>query len=95
MSEQFVARALGNVDIGAEDTALAAVARAFLRPVDLRKLGIDGDADAPAGLIALIFVAAAGLDQCFNFRAVEVRAHRAHSLAVAPIKLLIAIVQSG
>ena len=94
MSERFAGtRALGNVDVGAEDTTLAAVARAFLRPIDLLKLRIGGDADAPPGLIALIFVAATGLDQCLDLRAIKVRAHHAHALAVAPIKLAIVLIE--
>src|SRR5207237_4908195 len=76
-----------DVDVGAEDAAQARVVRAFLRPVDFAKLRIDGDSDAPPGLIALVLVAAAGLDQRFDLRAVEVRAHHAHALAVAPIEL--------
>ena len=39
------------------------------------------------GLIAPVLVATAGLDQRFDLRAVEVRAHHAHALAVAPIEL--------
>jgi hypothetical protein len=37
-----------------------------LRPVDFPELWIDGDPDAPSGLIAPILVAAAGLDQRFD-----------------------------
>ncbi len=65
----------------------------FLRPVDLLELRIGGDADAPARLIALIVVAATGLDQYFNLRAVEIRAHHAHALAVAPIKLATVLIE--
>ena len=36
--------------------------------------------------IAPVLVAAAGLDQRFDLRAVEVRAHHAHAFAVAPIE---------
>src|SRR5262249_11884392 len=85
--------ALRDVDIGAEDTALAAVVRAFLRPVDFAKLWIDGDSNAPPGLIATVLVAAAGPDQRFNLRAVEVRAHHAHALAVAPIELAAVLIE--
>src|SRR5262249_7412426 len=81
------ALALRDVDIGAEDTTQAGVVRAFLRPVEFLKLRIDGDSDAPPGLIAPVLLAAAGLDQRFHLRAVEVRAHHAHALAVAPIEL--------
>src|SRR5262249_14001853 len=80
------ALAVGELDIGAADAAQSALRRAFLRPVDFTKLRIDGDADAPPRLIASVVVAAAGLDQRFDLRAVEVRAHHAHALAVAPIE---------
>ena len=87
------ALALRDVDIGAEETAQSAVVRAFLRPVDFPELRIDGDPDAPPGLIAPIVVAAAGLDQRFDLRAVEIRAHHAHPLAVAPIELAALLIE--
>jgi hypothetical protein len=64
-----------------------------LRPVNFTELRIDGDADTPLRLIAPVFVAAAGFDQCFDVRAVEVRTHHAHALAVAPIKLALRLVE--
>ena len=64
-----------------------------MRPVDFPKLRIDGDADAPPGLIAPILVAAAGLDQRFDLRAVEVRAHHPHALAVAPIEFAAVLIE--
>ena len=70
-----------------QDAAQPAIVRAFLRPVDFPALRIDGDSDAPFGLVAPVRVAAAGLDQRFDVRAVEIRAHHAHALAVAPIEL--------
>src|SRR6185295_17166918 len=79
--------AVGNVNVCAAETAQSTFRRAFLRPVDFPKLRINGDSDAPPGLIAPILVAAAGLDQRFDLRAVEVRAHHPHALAVAPIEL--------
>ena len=87
------ARALGNVDVRAEDTTPAGVVEAFLRPVDFLKLRIDGDADTPSGLIAPIIGAATSFDQCLDLRAVEVRAHHAHPLAVAPIELAIVLIE--
>ena len=64
-----------------------------MRPVDFPELRIDGDSDAPPGLIAPVLVAAAGLDQRFDLRAVEVRAHHAHALAVAPIELAAVLIE--
>ena len=87
------ALAFGNVDVGAEDTAQAGVVRAFLRPIDFPKFRIDGDSNAPPRLIATVLVAAAGLDQRFDLRTVEVRAHHAHALAVAPIELAALLIE--
>jgi hypothetical protein len=74
-------------DISAGDAAQARVIRALLRPVDCSKLRIDGDSDAPPGLATPVLVAAPRLGERFDLRAVEVRAHHTHALAVAPIKL--------
>ena len=74
-------------------SAQSALGRAFLRPVDFPELRIDGDSDAPPGLIAPILVAAAGLDQRFDVRAVEVRAHHPHALAVAPIEFAAVLIE--
>src|SRR5262249_4945846 len=87
------ALALGHVDVGAADTAQSALRRAFLRPVDFPTLPINADSDAPPGLIASVLVAAAGLDQRFDLRSVEIRAHHAHALAVAPIKLTVLLIE--
>ena len=54
-------------------TAQSGIVRAFLRPVDFSALRIDGDPDAPPGLIAPVGVAAARLDERFDLRAVEIR----------------------
>src|SRR5262249_21595957 len=81
--------ALRDVNVCAEDATQPGVVRAFLRPVDLSKLRVERDPDAPPRLIAPVLVATAGLDQGFDLRAVEVRAHYAHALAVAPIELAV------
>ncbi len=65
----------------------------LLRPVDLLAHGIDGDPHGPPGLIAPIGVASARLDQRFDQRAVEVRAHDAHPLAVAPVELAVLLIE--
>src|SRR5262249_42943305 len=77
---------LWNVDVGASETAKPALRRALLRPVDLPELAVDRDPDAPAGLVAPVLVAAAGLDKRLDMRAVEIGAHHPHALAVAPIE---------
>jgi hypothetical protein len=85
--------ALRNLDVGAEDAALLTIVWAFLRPVDFLELRIDGDADAPAILITRMLVAAAGLDQRFDLRAVEIGAHHAHALAIAPVELAARLIE--
>src|SRR4029450_14066249 len=84
--------ALRDADVGAEDAPQAGVVGTFLRPVNFAKLRVDGDADTPPGLIAPVLVATAGLDQGFDLRAVEIRAHHAHALAVAPITLAVLLI---
>ena len=85
--------ALGDFDAGAEDAAVLSIVRAFLRPVDLPAFRVDGDADAPSGLIAPIRVATARLDERFDLRAVEIRAHHAHPFAVAPVELAVLLIE--
>src|SRR4029077_18839013 len=58
--------ALGNIDVGAEDAAHIRIVWTLLRPVDLLKLRIDGDPDAPSRGIMLVFVATTRLDQRFD-----------------------------
>ena len=84
---------LGDFDARAKDSALVSIVRAFLRPVDLLALGVDGDPNAPPGLVAPIRVAAARLDERFNLRAVEIRAHHAHPFAVAPVELAVLLIE--
>jgi hypothetical protein len=57
-----VALTPGEIDASTKDAATLAVVRAFLRPVDLPALGVDGDADAPPGLVAPVDIATASLD---------------------------------
>ena len=84
---------LGDFDAGAKDSALLSIVRAFLRPVDLLALGVDGDPNAPPGLVAPIGVATARLDERFDLRAVEIRAHHAHPFAVAPVELAVFLIE--
>src|SRR6516162_6360655 len=68
IKQDFNVRAAGgglplwDVYVGAKKTTFVSFVRALLRPVDFTKLRIDGDADAPPGLIATIRVATTGLD---------------------------------
>ena len=83
----------GDFEACAKDSALVSVVRAFLRPVDLLTLGVDGDPNAPPGLVAPVSVATARLDERFNLRAIEIRAHHAHPFAVAPVELAVFLIE--
>ena len=87
------ALAPGEIDTGAKDAAELAIVRTFLRPVDLAALGVDGDADAPPGLVAPVGVATARLDQRLDLRAIEIAAHHAHAFAVAPVELAVLLIE--
>src|SRR5882724_1950220 len=77
----------GNLDTGTEDAAEPGIVWAFLRPVDMSAFRIDRQPDAPSCLISGIGFAASRLDERLQLRAVEIAAHDAHTLAVAPIEL--------
>ena len=59
----------------------------FWRPVDMSEFRVDRQPDAPSRLIPAIGFAAPRLDERLQLRAVEIAAHDAHTLAVAPIEL--------
>src|SRR6266850_2138087 len=77
----------GNFDIGTEDAAEPGIVWAFLTPVDVSEFRIDRQANAPSRRIPAIGFAAPRLDERLQLRAVEIAAHDAHTLAVAPIEL--------
>src|SRR5258706_5144827 len=77
----------GNLDIGTGDAAEPGIVWAFLRPVDMSAFRIDRQPNAPSCLISAIGFAAPRLDERLQPRAVEIAAHDAHTLAVAPIEL--------
>src|SRR5713101_6446598 len=79
--------ALWDVDLRAKEATLARIVWTFLRPINFSAIWINGDSNAPFCLIgARPRVAFAGVDQSFDVRTIQVRAHHAHSFAVAPIK---------
>src|SRR2546430_3603839 len=78
---------LRDVDLRAEDSPFSRIVRSFLGPINLSAIWINGDSNAPFCLIgARPRVAFAGVDQSFDARTIQVRAHHAHSFAVAPVK---------
>ena len=48
---------------------------------------VDGDSDAPFGLVAAVVVTLPGLHQGLHVGSVEVAAHHPHAFAVAPVQL--------
>src|SRR4029077_18619431 len=82
--------AFWDVYLRAKDAAFAGVRRPFLRPINFPALWINGDSNAQLSTVSLIGarsrVAVAGVDQSFDVRTIQVRAHHAHSFAVAPIE---------
>src|SRR5262249_53290540 len=78
-----------HVDPGPKDPPETGIVRALLRPVKVPARIVDGDADAPPGLIAAILVGLAGLNEDFDVGPVDVRAHHAHAFAIAPIELAV------
>src|SRR5260221_3420806 len=77
----------GNFDIGTEDATEPGIVWAFLRPVDMSEFRVDRQPNAPSCLISAIGFAAPRLNERLQLRAVEIAAHDAHTLAVAPIEL--------
>src|ERR1700688_1637746 len=90
-----VCRGLAPRDLHArtKDSAAPSLVRSLLGPVDLLALRVDGDPNAPFGLVAPIRVVAAHLDERFDLRAIEIRAHDTHALAVAPVELAIFLIE--
>src|SRR6202020_1714450 len=64
-----------------------AIVGSFLRPVSLLEFRVDRQPDARSCRVAAIGFAAPRLDERLQLRAVEIAAHDAHALAVAPIEL--------
>src|ERR1700693_32541 len=84
-----------NFDIGAEEAAEPGIVRAFLRPVDMSEFRVDRQPNAPSALILAIGIAATRLDERLQLRAVEIAAHDAHTLAVAPIELAAFLIEDN
>ena len=55
--------AFRDVDPGAQDAPDTSIVSAFLRPVDLSPLGIDGDPDTPAGRVTAVAFTLSGLNE--------------------------------
>src|SRR6476620_10886366 len=69
------------------DSALSRISGAFLRLLNLPAVRIDSDPDAHLSFVrSRSRVAVGTVDQSFDVLTIQVRAHHAHSFAVAPIK---------
>src|SRR6516162_8543038 len=99
IKQDFNVRAAGrtlplwDVYVGAKKTTFVSFVWALLRPVDLAALGIDGDTDTPSGLVAAVVLILPCHHEVFNFRAIEIAAHDAHSLSVAPVEFAILLIE--
>jgi hypothetical protein len=88
VEEDFDVAAIGgrlaprDIDPGAQNASDFGVVSAFLRPVDLLPPMIDGNSNAPPLLVAAVSFTLSGLDQGFDLRTVEIRAHDAHPFAI-------------
>src|SRR5437016_6196935 len=83
-----VSEAGRNLHVRAEDPALLGVVRALLRPVELAAFDVHGDADAPLRRIRPgAGIALARVDEGLDVGAIEVGAHHAHPLPIAPVEL--------
>ena len=74
--------------------ATPGIVGALLRPIDLPVLPIDREPDAPFCLVAAVGISTPRLDQRLEFRSVEIAAHDAHALAVAPVKLAAFLIEN-
>src|SRR6266481_1680017 len=80
--------AFRHFDVRAKDATYPCVIGTFLRPVKLSTIGIDGYSYAPFFEVRTwARIALACLHPGLNLRTIQVRAHDAHPLAIAPIKL--------
>ena len=73
---------LGDFDAGAKDTAQFCIVWPLLRPIDVPALGIDGNSNAPSGLVAAVDLTLARLHQNLGLRAIKTGSHDAHAFAI-------------
>src|SRR5262245_2961293 len=85
--------AVRELNPGAQDASLPGVVLAFLRPVDLSPFGIDGDPNAPSGLVVAVVFARSSLDEGFDLRTVEIRAHDSQAFAIGPVELAVRLIE--
>jgi len=80
--------ALWDLQIRAEDAALACLFGPFLGPVDFSAFNVERDANTPfLRVFAGTRIALAGVDKRFDFGAIQIRTYDPHALAIRPVKL--------
>src|SRR5262249_52868023 len=86
--------ALWDFDAGPKDAALAGIIRAFLRPIYLSAIRINGNAYAPLGLVVTgTRMALARVNQSLNLRTIDARAHDSHPFAIRPVELPVLLIK--
>src|SRR5262249_51750672 len=55
--------------------------------------GIDGDSHTPSGLVVAVAFARSRLDEGFDLRPIEIRAHHAHAFAIGPVELAVRLIE--
>src|SRR6185312_5304422 len=83
-----------NFQVGTEDATPPGIVGALLRPIDLFVPRIDRQPNAPSRLVAAVSLATTGFNQRFNLRTIEIGAHDAHTLAIAPIELAALLIEN-
>ena len=79
---------LRELDIRAEDAALARVVVSLLGPVEFASGGVHRNADAPfPGIRARPGIALTRVDEGLDVRPIEVGSHHAHAFPIAPVEL--------
>src|SRR6266850_3516424 len=78
--------ALWDFEASAENATLASVVISFLRPVKFAAVHIESDTNAPISRVKPVGIAMSRFNERFDVRAIEIRAHDAHSFAVRPVE---------
>src|SRR5262249_41749635 len=81
-----------NFQISPEDSALACVVVAFLRPIELCIVNIESDTHTPVSGVQSVGFATTGFHEDLDIRSIQIRTHDSHAFAVRPINLLVLLV---
>ena len=85
---------LRDFQIGAKNAALSGVVIAFLRPIKLASVSVDGDTHAPfSRVLTGAGVALAGVNEGFDIGTIQIGPHHAHAFPIGPVELAIFLVE--